>query len=298
MLPIRSRHTRYDQDPGIPVVDPVHLLNRTHASTFAGLYLPNAFTRWLMAGHGVVCVLFLVVYALQVGLPKGGTRHRWVGRVAVWCTAATILTGGALLLKQDWFDDPHPESLQTFPTPWEATHGHYYVSSFLCGFTLLACHAFYVPFAGRARCPLWLWALHAGALWVYARAGLFYYAAVSAPQRTVFDHDVLVERCLSFWAFPVYDLTNLLVLRRWVCGGGRLNWRSHHTMNSVWCTSIGLGATLFFVAHDARYLFPYPGLGFTPRLVLQVLPQLGLYVWYGRRIARYVLLGPTATKLT
>lgn len=63
----------------------------------------------------------------------------------------------------------------------------------------------------------------------------------------------------------------------------RLDFDAHRRTNLYFLGSAALAALLLCVAHDARHVFTYPGIGRAPRFGLQVVPQLalwGAYHWF------------------
>ena len=88
--------------------------------------------------------------------------------------------------------------------------------------------------------------------------------------------------------FPIFDGSNLYVLLQWL-RTGRLDRLEHHVMNACFLTSKVMAAMLLFLAHDAYYVFEYPGVGSLARLGLQLAPQLMFLGPYLLRIGGHVL---------
>ena len=280
-----SPHTRYSPDQNYPPIDRKHLQNRTHASVVAGFFQPDAVTRLIIVAHAIITTAAAAIYAVQLLRKKGGAQHRWMGSVGVWVTACVILTGAALWIKRDFIDEWHTEGVTTLPSPWgwAPLHGYHFVGSFLASFTMQALHAFDVPFTKRVSGAL-LWGLHAVSLWMYVRTGQYYYWALQSPHQTAFDEAYHWERFVFFLYFPIVDLLNIAVV--WV-RGARLNRLAHHEANSIWCASSMLATWLFLLAHDARHVIPYPGMGFTPRMLVQIVPQLYYFNGHRHRLYRH-----------
>uniref|UniRef100_A0A7S4GA31 Uncharacterized protein n=1 Tax=Eutreptiella gymnastica TaxID=73025 RepID=A0A7S4GA31_9EUGL len=110
--------------------------------------------------------------------------------------------------------------------------------------------------------------------------------AIVAATLTVARHLVVAEAYL--WeicaeTLPVclgmllLEITEVRAAWRWTRYGELSHWwAQHHRMTATWLTAEFLAVPTAFLAHDATYLWPYPGLSLPLRLLIQAAPVIGI----------------------
>lgn len=89
------------------------------------------------------------------------------------------------------------------------------------------------------------------------------------------------------YVLPLFDVVNILAVLQWGAGPRAFVWRDHHKLNMLIAALEILVAFLTFFAHDAYWVFPFPGLEMWPRVVVTMGPT---YVFFLAVVAPFLLL--------
>jgi len=240
------------------------------------------------AVHGIGATIVLLLVPWQWVLTKGTALHQWRGRALAFAFALLMPTGFLLVHTRVPFKEaPYP---RIFPTElqWIGVY-HFGLSFVSCVF-----NALFPPKRGPPRGLRRV--LCAGTAVVSLLWGLFVYFAyavilATAPS-TSYEWEVAFWMLNVLYVLPAFDILNILALLQWGAGPKAFVWRDHHKLNMTFAVLECLVAFLTFLAHDAYWIFPFPGLSMWPRVLVTMGPTYLFFLHHAPFILLYAMRVP------
>lgn len=290
LCPLVQAFSRYNPSEGV-VLDEA-LLFESEVTLFSSYPIQDPLYKFLANSHAWVALPMVALFTFQIFRTKGDSLHVLVGQTLKYTGIIAVIGGWAIHVRHSFLSTP--AVFNEHPTIFPIDMVKSVVSVFGTCMTVSFLNTFYlavkpsnrqIAVGGSAYNYLMVLALVSFLLnfWAYG------YMIDKIINASGFLWEINFEWAIIGSVFPLYDVLTLYCM--WKARNlpeDKFPWKGQHIMCSVFLVGKGFGAVLLFLAHDARHLWPYPGLNLIPRLLIQLLPWLALNLYYLKPMVRHV----------